>query len=134
MTPYSVSKFAVLSLSENLEIELRSRGESIGVSLLVPGPTRTRMNDSERNRPADVPPSANPEVREPIAAQVAEKFDQIAIDPAQTAEMVFAAVAENRFYVLTHPQPALDSLDQRRSWMLGGEPPPVRSFESVAKG
>lgn len=56
MSPYVASKFAILGgMSENLEIELRTAGESIGgVSVLCPGPVRTRMTESERNRPSGV--------------------------------------------------------------------------------
>nr|WP_313905296.1 SDR family NAD(P)-dependent oxidoreductase [Rhodococcus sp. WB9] len=54
MSPYVASQFAVLGMSEKLEIELRTAGESIGVSVLCPGPVKTRMTESERNRPSGV--------------------------------------------------------------------------------
>ena len=47
--PYSMSKYAALSLSEALEHELD--GTNIGVSVLCPGIIRTNIADAERNRP-----------------------------------------------------------------------------------
>src|SRR5205814_6140868 len=47
--PYSMSKYAVLSLSEALEHELE--GTSVGVSVLCPGPVDTNIPRGARNRP-----------------------------------------------------------------------------------
>jgi len=47
--PYSMSKYAVLSLSEALEHELE--GSNIGVSVLCPGPINTNIARGARNRP-----------------------------------------------------------------------------------
>jgi NAD(P)-dependent dehydrogenase (short-subunit alcohol dehydrogenase family) len=54
--PYTVAKFGVVGLSQNLYFESAAlTGGRVGVSVLVPGMTRTRMSDSDRNRPAGVP-------------------------------------------------------------------------------
>jgi NAD(P)-dependent dehydrogenase (short-subunit alcohol dehydrogenase family) len=56
LAPYTVAKFGVLGLSQNLYFESAAlTGGRVGVSVLVPGMTRTRISDSDRNRPADVP-------------------------------------------------------------------------------
>jgi len=47
--PYSMSKYAVLSLSEALEHELE--GTNVGVSVLCPGPVNTNISRGARNRP-----------------------------------------------------------------------------------
>jgi len=47
--PYSMSKYAVLSLSEALEHELEST--NVGVSVLCPGPIATNIARGARNRP-----------------------------------------------------------------------------------
>ncbi|OZF26066.1 SDR family NAD(P)-dependent oxidoreductase [Rhodococcus sp. 14-2483-1-2] len=128
MTPYCVSKFAVLALSECLEIELRSHSEHIGVSLLVPGPIRTRMAESDRNRPSDVPPSGSLDFRTSLLAGTAQKVNELGLEPSEVAEQVLSAVKDNQFYVLTHPEQALHHLEQRRAWMVENTPPPVRTF------
>ena len=50
-SPYSASKFAVVTMSEGLAMELKPLG--IGVSVLCPGFVRTRIMESDRNRPRD---------------------------------------------------------------------------------
>src|SRR5262249_46937892 len=47
--PYSMSKYAALSLSEALEDELD--GSNVGVSVLCPGPIATNIARGARNRP-----------------------------------------------------------------------------------
>ena len=47
--PYSMSKYAVVSLSEALEHELE--GTHVGVSVLCPGPVNTNIPRGARNRP-----------------------------------------------------------------------------------
>ncbi len=48
LSPYSASKFAVVSMSEGLALELKPL--RIGVSVLCPGFVRTRIMESERHR------------------------------------------------------------------------------------
>lgn len=125
MTPYCASKFAVLGMSESLEVELRTAGSPVGVSLLAPGPVKTRMVDAERNRPADVPPASEPgrlAVMEHLAATTAE----VGMDPADVAGQVLDAIRTNTFFVLTHPDMARAGVQRRLDWMATGTPPPAR--------
>jgi NAD(P)-dependent dehydrogenase (short-subunit alcohol dehydrogenase family) len=129
MTPYCASKFAVLGMSESLEVELRTAGSTVGVSLLAPGPVRTRMIDAERNRPAAVPLAAEPSrvaVMERLAATTAE----VGMDPAEVAGKVLDAIRANEFFVLTHPDMALAGVRRRLDWMATGTPPPARQAGS----
>src|SRR5215472_10419781 len=50
---YSVTKHAVVALSEALHFQLLPLGAPVGVSVLCPGWVRTRIGESYRNRPAD---------------------------------------------------------------------------------
>jgi NAD(P)-dependent dehydrogenase (short-subunit alcohol dehydrogenase family) len=52
--PYNVSKVGVVALSETLRMELAMAGSPVGVSVLCPGSTPTRILESERNRPAEL--------------------------------------------------------------------------------
>ena len=123
--PYSVSKFAVLSLSENLSIELRSAGEPIGVSLLVPGMTRSRMPDAERNRPAGTTVSESPQRRQ-VLDMIRGAMADNALDPAVTAEQTVEAIKADRFFILTHPEESFAAVRARLHAMETGEPLPVR--------
>ena len=124
-TPYSVSKFAILSLSENLAVELRTAGDPVGVSLLVPGMTRSRMADAERNRPEGVTLSESPE-RQAVVDMIRKAQNDNALDPAVTADQVVEAVRTDRFFVLTHPDEAIAAVEARLHAMRTGEPPAIR--------
>lgn len=126
MTPYCASKFAVLALSECLDIELRGRGSAVGVSLLAPGPVRTRMTEAERNRPRTVPRAAEPQ-RLAVMEELARLSEAIGLDPADVAQQVLDCVRENSFFVLTHPDSAVTGLERRLQWVRTGAAPAART-------
>lgn len=104
---YSLSKHAVVSLSEQLQHDLRLRGAPIGVSVLCPGFVSTRIMDAERNRPDDLrnpaaPASPRPEP-DPIEAAF-RKLVQGGLPPARVARQVFEAIEAQRFLVHTHAE------------------------------
>lgn len=119
--PYSVSKHAVVALSEGLWFQLRAAGGHVGVSVLCPGWVRTRLHESERNRPASAGPSLEPD---PAAWARAAGSGLLAsaMDPAVVADHVMDAVRTDRFYVLTHPDLAA-GVHRRAEDVLAGGPP-----------
>ncbi|MFH5823173.1 SDR family NAD(P)-dependent oxidoreductase [Georgenia sp. AZ-5] len=125
MMPYCASKFAVLGMTESLEIELRGAGSHVGVSLLAPGPVRTRMPEAERNRPRTVPAATEP-ARVAVMEALARASAEIGLDPAHVAGLVVDAIRHNQFFVLTHPEMATAGVHKRLRWMETGEAPPVR--------
>jgi NAD(P)-dependent dehydrogenase (short-subunit alcohol dehydrogenase family) len=92
--PYTASKFGVVGVSESLHAELRMAGAPIGVSVLCPGrvPTQLRQN-SNRRRPSG----------EPVSTRQSSETAR-PVEPAQVAAMVFDAIRNDRFWVLTHPE------------------------------
>jgi NAD(P)-dependent dehydrogenase (short-subunit alcohol dehydrogenase family) len=102
---YKAGKHAVVSLSETLYCELAIIKAKIGVSVLCPGGVNTRMLDSERNRPAELRDERPRESTHPAVVQADAMLRELVgagLRPSQVAEMVFDAVREGRFYVLTH--------------------------------
>ncbi len=100
--PYNVSKVGVVALSETLRMELAMSGAPIGVSVLCPGSTGTRILESERNRPAHLGREARREEGEAFREAVRSSFDGPAARTAeQVAEAVLDAVRANRFWVIT---------------------------------
>ena len=67
--PYSMSKYAALSLSEALEHELE--GTNVGVSVLCPGPINTNIARGARNRPDHM---GGPQIRAADEAVLAERL------------------------------------------------------------
>ena len=102
-SPYGASKFAVVSLSEGLNMQLKPHG--IGVSVLCPSYVRTKIGESGRNRPARYGATLPLDPLSPAAAMVAEiaRNLQAGLDPADVAARVVAAIRDDRLYIFTHP-------------------------------
>jgi NAD(P)-dependent dehydrogenase (short-subunit alcohol dehydrogenase family) len=101
-SPYSATKFAVVSMSEGLAVQLKPLG--IGVSVLCPSFVRTGIGASGRNRPQRYGPTQAPDPNSPAAAIVAEiaMRVQAGLDPAAVAARVLDAIRSDELYVFTH--------------------------------
>jgi NAD(P)-dependent dehydrogenase (short-subunit alcohol dehydrogenase family) len=103
--PYSVTKHAVVALSESLYLTLQQRNSLVKVSVLCPGMVKTDIVNVERHRPVELknePAPLSPEMqagRDALAALVAA-----GMPPRQVADMVFDAIEREQFYILTHPE------------------------------
>jgi NAD(P)-dependent dehydrogenase (short-subunit alcohol dehydrogenase family) len=102
-SPYGASKFAVVSMSEGLNMQLKPHG--IGVSVLCPSYVRTKIGESGRNRPARYGATLPLDPLSPAAAMVAEiaRNLQAGLGPADVAARVIAAIRDDRLYIFTHP-------------------------------
>ena len=100
---YGASKHAVVVVTEVLRAELEQRGANVGASVLCPGAVATNIMSAHRNRPGADPSRAK--LRDPIGKVpdgARERFPDLQT-PDEVADLVAAAVAENRFGILTHP-------------------------------
>lgn len=98
---YSAAKQAAVRITEALYASLRDLKAPIGVTLLCPGLVNTRIYQSERNRPQNLRPDGGAAEESPELKAIAAELYSGAISPEEVAEMVFAAVRDNQFYVLT---------------------------------
>jgi NAD(P)-dependent dehydrogenase (short-subunit alcohol dehydrogenase family) len=127
---YRMTKHGIVSLSETLYLELKQRNAPIGVSVLCPGLVRSRILESARNRPTEL---QNPsgELLTPERRTLLKLFQeslQSAMSPEQCAELVFKAIQQNTFYILTRPKDKED-IQQRMENILQGQPPtPQKNF------
>lgn len=104
LVPYSVSKYAVVALMEGLRMECEKDGLNIGVTLLAPGPIRSNIHNSMRNRPEASSNSGFFDV----------DLDQLDAfeggvpwkEPIFAGKVLADAIATNRLYVTTHPDSA----------------------------
>jgi NAD(P)-dependent dehydrogenase (short-subunit alcohol dehydrogenase family) len=99
--PYSMTKYAALSLSEALEHELD--GTNIGVSVLCPGPINTNIARGARNRPDHM---GGPKARASDEAVLAERLTTIGLDPKRVGERVVDAIRTKTFYAFVGAGPA----------------------------
>src|SRR5258707_769960 len=103
-SPYGASKFAVVSMSEGLALQLKPLG--IGVSVLCPSFVRTRIGESGRNRPerygADQPLDPN----SASAALVAELGRRIeaGLEPPDGPGRGLPPLQKHELHVFTHPR------------------------------
>lgn len=98
--PYSMSKYAVMSLTEALEHELE--GTKVGVTVLCPGPINTNIARGARNRPDHLggpQQSANNDV-------LAERLVKTGIDPKIVGDRVVDAIRTKTFYAFVSAVPA----------------------------
>lgn len=103
MGPYNVSKHAVVTLSETLQRDLGLTGSKVKVSVLCPGFVNTRIADADRNRPVELRDHDSPP-RPAEMEQLVRSALAAGKPPAEIAEQVFAAVRDETFYILTHPE------------------------------
>jgi NAD(P)-dependent dehydrogenase (short-subunit alcohol dehydrogenase family) len=91
---YTATKYAIVGISETLRGELAPF--DIGVSVLCPSFVKTRLNDSHRNRPAELGPGQRDEFMTQALGNATE--------PRVIGERVVRGVKRGDFYILPHPE------------------------------
>src|SRR5665647_1849167 len=112
MGVYSVSKHAVVSLSETLYQDLRLVSDQIGASVLCPYFVPTGISQSHRNRLAELP-AEKPTRSQLIGQAMSDKaVSSGKVTAAEVAQKVFDAIAADQFYIFSHPK-ALGNVQTR---------------------
>lgn len=96
MGGYGVTKFAVTAYAEVLAEELAPDG--IEVTLLAPGPVRTRLGSSSRNRPG----GETGGLRD-VDLSAGDGGGLRWMRPEDVADVALRALAANRRYAISHP-------------------------------
>ncbi len=106
MAAYNVAKHGVVTLSETLYYDLKKRDANINVSVLCPAWVNTGIWDSARNRPEDLQNDAEQKSADDIELEESARhaIQSGKVSAPMVAEIVFAAIATNQFYILTHPK------------------------------
>ena len=122
MGVYNVSKHAVVSLTETLYQDLRLVTDQLHCSVLCPYFVPTGIANSERNRPYEVD-DASLTASQKIARTMTQKaVNSGKVSAKDIASKVFSAIADNQFYIFSHPQ-ALGSVQARMEDILQLENP-----------
>jgi len=104
---YKVTKQGVVTLSETLYHELALRGAKVKASVLCPGFVNTQIMDSFRNRPSrlqNVPAEEKMGPEGEALLQFMRQAMEAGMPPHQVADIVFQAIRDEKFYILTHPE------------------------------
>jgi NAD(P)-dependent dehydrogenase (short-subunit alcohol dehydrogenase family) len=118
---YSLTKHAVVALSEGLRLQLIQQKANVSVSVLCPLFVETRIMEAERNRPADFQNEGGPETN-PLQMRDTTP-------PSEEAGRVLEAVLEDRFYIFPFMQSVDDNVRYRFDNIinrLDPEPRPMR--------
>jgi NAD(P)-dependent dehydrogenase (short-subunit alcohol dehydrogenase family) len=132
---YNVGKHAVVSLSETLFQDLALVTEQVHAHVLCPFFVPTGINQSARNRPADLRDAGHAPTRSQLINQAtADKaVGGGKVTAPMVAQFVFDAVDENRFYVFSHPH-AMKSVQTRLDDVVLGRNPTDPFFERPEVG
>jgi NAD(P)-dependent dehydrogenase (short-subunit alcohol dehydrogenase family) len=113
---YSASKHAVVGLAAVLREELAPSG--VGVSVACPGFVKSRIFESERNRPASL---ADEREAAPEAQAIYQQILDAAPGPELVADAVHDAVLADRLFVLPSPELS-DAIRSRLAEVEGSLP------------
>ena len=98
MAIYATAKAAVIALSESIRDDLAQDG--IGVTVLCPGPIKSRIHELGKNRPDRFAPSrAFTEAAERLGQR---QVSELWMEPDEVGDMVVEAIRANRLYCITH--------------------------------
>ncbi|PLW67418.1 SDR family NAD(P)-dependent oxidoreductase [Pseudohalioglobus lutimaris] len=99
MGPYTVSKQAVVALTETLHYELASIDAKLKTSVVCPGPISTGIANSGTSRPvtSTVAREANSELMSFLETGIEE-----GMPPAECARIIFEGIRKEQFWIFTH--------------------------------
>ncbi|MES2175009.1 MAG: SDR family NAD(P)-dependent oxidoreductase [Pseudomonadota bacterium] len=99
---YAATKYAVVAMSETLAAEMAQDGGKISVSVFLPGPVRSNIHQSDRNRPDQLGEGQLKSGR----LEDAEGFENVTIpwmDANDAGEIAVRAMLAGQLYIWTHP-------------------------------
>lgn len=98
---YSITKHAVIALSESLQSDLTPFNAKIKVLALCPGFIKTKINESERNRPGQLDNGKRTNPKLELVMKTYQNIIASGISPDIVAEKVFQALLADKFYIST---------------------------------
>ena len=114
MGVYNVSKHAVVALTETLYQDLKLVTDQISASVLCPFFVATGIAQSYRNKPGELGSSdVKPTKSQLIGQAMSDKaVGSGKVSAADVAQKVFDAIADDQFYIYSHPK-ALTTVQTR---------------------
>ena len=125
---YTVSKHAVVALSEQLYHELSKREARIGVSVLCPSYVNTRIVDAARNRPSELRDESH---KAEETMEAARQAIRDGMPPARLADHIFDAVTKGKFWIRPHPEVEDGVRMHLEDILEGRNPRPSSSYPGV---
>ena len=118
---YHTAKHAVVGLMDSLRVELELASSPVRASVLCPGPIDTDVMNSDRNRPADLERTEPTEQDRRFERTLGESLAN-GMSSDEVGAIVLDAIRHERFWILTHPGPALAGMAARMDAMRRDNP------------
>ncbi len=121
MAPYSVTKYAVVALTEAVRGELEMLKAPVGISLLAPGPVTSGIfND---------PFGANvrPEVQQ-FVDYLRVLLTEHGLSPDEFAELIFDGIKDGQFWIIPQPHAFDDGFRKRVEDILARRNPTIHQY------
>ncbi len=117
MAIYAVAKAGVITLTESIRDSMAQ--DNIGVTVLMPGPIKSRIHESGQNRPERFRSGSGFRENEEQLAQrvVADSW----MEPTEVGDMIVDAIQNNKLYVSTHGN-WKDNVEQRFQALMASMP------------
>lgn len=112
MAPYSATKFAVVALTEALAGELAALQAPIAVSLLAPGPVKTRIF-------RETPPAAAATFHQTMVDLLGDH----GMEPDAFADLVFDAIGRGDYWIIPQPEMLDPALETRHASIKARQAP-----------
>ena len=121
MSPYSVTKFGTLALTESLHYEMQMRQAPIQVSVVLPDSVKSEIFSAAKG-------DATLPAADAFNDALQQRADSVGITPEEHAKRVFDQVAQGRYWVTAQPE-AVDQGVVPRAEMIRDRVDPVLNFE-----
>lgn len=124
--PYSISKHAVVCLTEGLYKQFRLMNLKLSASVLCPGWVNTNILEAERNRPAEFGPARDRSQLPPQAQQgraMVEGLLRQGFPPEEVARQVVEAIKTDTFYIFPMQDYIWQAVRQRFEGVLNRQNP-----------
>lgn len=99
---YSVTKHAIIALTEALSGQVKSQTNKLKVAVLCPAFVKSEILSAERNRPNDLKDQKDTiSMEEWSNIETMRKMNEMGMDPVEVAEILFEGLSNDVFYILT---------------------------------
>lgn len=100
---YSITKHSIVALSEALSGQLSSKTSNIKVSVVCPGFVKSKILESDRNRPEELLNDPSDVVFHPemeANKNVMQQMNRNGMDPLEVAEYIFQGIRNEDFFII----------------------------------
>lgn len=117
MAIYAVAKAGVITLTESIRDSMAQ--DNIGVTVLMPGPIKSRIHESGQNRPERFRTGSGLQQAEEQLTQ--RVVSDTWMEPTEVGDMIVNAIRNNTLYVSTHGN-WKETVEQRFQAMIASMP------------